>query len=330
MSAAQQWFGAPGLRSGCGFGALFLLLASLAFSQTAAPPAPPPPLSGGEPKAPAAAAPKAKLPPATKSCLPPTNYRVVAETKEAVTTRGSATLPARFLLAVDQDTRVLLLLFTKEKLEDIELLGYQPVLPADFPFADQLPQDQALIALRRCSCAQGWKLWIALTVGFSEAVRPKLTLSNSLFVFRESDDGNQRSRLLAETFPEGTELTVDDINTDYATEIVVQYFPKFSPPAQGAGVAPKFSSLLKMWQVDGEGLLHPVPLDNVMADIPRGATGAEMVLGDYRHSPEVLYTEQRIPAARGATVIRRSYDWDDASKRYVLRDITKTQEITIR
>lgn len=249
--------------------------------------------------------PEAKSQPACRTIK---DYRVLAE--RPVRTGKQA-------LATDPDHRVVLLSVTEGgRIGEMEPLGYEQAA-SDFPFQASLPKDEALMLLRRISCSdQNWTVWIAQTLGFQQPPRPKgmASLASHLFVFREGDAA-AKNPVLAETFREITDLTVDDVNGDQRPEIAVQYADEDA------------SSWMKIWQVDQAGTLHPVPLDNLKHDLTSIPGQVDIGLGDYRHGGELLFTEQRFQTSKGWHITRRYYDWDDAKQRYELSEVVQSDEI---
>lgn len=236
------------------------------------------------------------------------DYRIVAE---------RTTRTGKQALAADADARVVLLsLAGGGRIAETEPLGYEQQAPSDFRFSDSLPKDEALTLLRRISCGnQNWKLWVAQTIGFEEvAQRKPANMVNHVFVFRDGNQPNSKP-LLAERFREISDFTVDDVNGDQKTEIVVQYSDE------------EAGTWMKMWQVDLSGNLRPIPLDNLKRDLTSVPGQVEIGLGDYRHGGELLFTEQRLQTSKGWHVTRRYYDWDGAKQRYELSEVVQSEEI---
>jgi hypothetical protein len=245
------------------------------------------------------------------SCAATENYRIVAERPTLKKVKQA--------LAVDPDGKVLVLFVGEgNKVQESEPIAYEQIMPADFPSGISLPKDEIVTGLRRFSCAQeGWRLWIVATLGFEQAEPGQYRPGNFVRVFRQS--GQEVKPELEEPVHDLTDLTVDDVNDDQLTEIVFQYT---EPGPREA------STVLQMFQVKQDGTLRPVSLDNVKRDLIEGGQQVEMGLGDYRHGEGVLYTEQRIPIAKGWRVVRKYYDWNDETKRYELGEVVKTEELS--
>jgi hypothetical protein len=246
-------------------------------------------------------------------CAGVQNYRIVSE-------RSAGT--KKQALATDDDGRVLLLSLSEGgHVSDYEPLGFEQAFPADFPFRASLPADQVLMTLRRVSCAeQGWRLWIALTLGFEDVPRHKGVppLASHLYVFRQPAARDGEAMVLSETFREVNELVVDDINGDQRTDIAVLY--------ADAGAGP----WMKIWQVSDAGKIQAISLDDVKRDLAAAPGYVEIGLGDYRHGGELLYTEQRLPTSKGWRVTRRYYDWHNEKQRYELSEVVQTDETTLK
>jgi hypothetical protein len=239
--------------------------------------------------------------------------------------RTVATRPIRNgkqVIAVDADSRVLLLSLPENgSRSEVESLGYEQPLPADFPYASLLPADEVVTTLRRVSCAEArWKIWVALTVGFSPESRPhgSVPLTQHLIVFRNPAGPDGKPVLLQNSFREILDLTVDDVNGDQFTEIAAQYADSDDGP------------WMKIWQVDDNGLLRPIPIDNIKKDLTAVPGHVDIGLGDYRHGGDLLFTEQRLQTPKGWHVTRRFYDWDDARQRYQLAEVVQSEEITLK
>lgn len=226
----------------------------------------------------------------------------------------------RQALAVDADERVLLLNMSDTgHVTDFEPLGYEQPLSSEFPFRASLPPQQALLTLRRVSCAErGWKIWVALTVGFQDVPRRRAPLlASHVYVFRQPPVAADNPVLLNETFREVSDLIVDDINGDQQTEIAVLYTDADANP------------WMKLWQIDDSGQVSNISLDDIKHDVDSDAH-VEIGLGDYRHGGELLFTEQRVPTPKGWRVTRRYYDWDSGKHRYELAEVVQTDEITLK
>ncbi|HYG98622.1 MAG TPA: hypothetical protein VD837_05775 [Terriglobales bacterium] len=238
--------------------------------------------------------------------------------KEYRTLAEKAVRTGKRVLAIDADGRVLLLSIGEGgRVTDTEPLGYEQQPMPEFPFLGSLPKDQALMMLRRVSCADGkWKIWAALTIGFEQPPRQKgaASLVHNLLVFREPEP-DDKNPVLAESFREVVELTVDDVNGDQRTELVVQYTDEDA------------NSWMKLWQVHEAGKLRIIALDNLRNDLTGVPSQIEIGLGDYRHGGELLFTEQRIQTSKGWHVTRRYYDWDDATQKYELSEVVQSDEI---
>ncbi len=227
------------------------------------------------------------------------------------------------ILAADVDSRILLVSAPDSgATPDIEPLGYEQPVPSDFPYSNLLPKDEAVTTLRRVTCAdQHWKVWVAETVGFAPQetrTRGSVPLNDRILVFREPAGADGKPLLLDERYREILDLTVDDINDDQRTEIAAQYADAEQGP------------WMKIWQIADNGLLRPIPLDNIKKDLTAVPGHVEIGLGDYRHGGELLFTEQRLQTAKGWHVTRRFYDWDDAHQRYQLAEVVQSDEITIK
>jgi hypothetical protein len=251
--------------------------------------------------------------PESSPCATLTDYRTVA-------TRAVRT--GKQIVAVDPDGRVLLLSVPSSGSKpDVEPLGYEQPIPSDFPYSQLLPKDEAVTTLRRVSCTdKHWRIWIAVTVGFppEEARAHAIARPTSrLLVLRDPAASEGKPVQLDERFGENLELTVDDINEDQRTEIAAQY-------------ANDDGEWMKIWQVEGTGILRPIPLDNIKKDLTAVPGHVEIGLGDYRHGGELLFTEQRLQTVKGWHVTRRFYDWDDARQRYQLAEVVQSEEVTVK
>ncbi len=251
--------------------------------------------------------------PEAPACTTPNDYRTVA-------TRNVRN--GKQLIAVDVDSRVLLVSVPANgDKPEVEPLGFEQPLPPGFPYAELLPKDEALTTLRRITCTEKhWKVWIAVTMGFPpqdsrtrSAVRP----ATRVLVLRDPAANNSTPILLDEHFGESLELTVDDINEDQRTEIVAQF-------------ANDDGAWMKIWQIEPDGMLSLIPLDNIKKDLTAVPGHVEIGLGDYRHGGELLFTEQRLQTAKGWRVTRRFYDWDDARRQYQLAEVVQSDEITLK
>lgn len=265
-------------------------------------------LAMATPAAPQTSAPK---PPA---CTGVKDYRTVAT---------GVARNRKQILAVDSDQRVLLLSAPDSgAAPDVEPLGYEQAPPTEFPYSYLLPKEEVVTTVRRVSCTdRHWRIWVVETVGFKPPetrTRGSMPLSDRLLVFRDPAGPDGKPVLLDESFREILELTVDDINDDQQTEIATQY--------AGADEGP----WMKIWQIEDNGLLRPVPLDNIKKDLTAVPGHVDIGLGDYRHGGELLFTEQRLQTAKGWHVTRRFYDWDDTRQRYQLAEVVQSEEITVK
>ncbi len=245
------------------------------------------------------------------------NYRLLS-VRPGDTTKKQA-------LGVDTDGRIVLLTLDGDrKVSTVTPLGYAQIAPAEFDAHRLIPREEALLALRRLSDHSGrWKLWVALTVGFErvdQERRAAYRSYNFVRVFR--DAGNGPRLQTTRSFPDVTELLVEDVNGDGMTEIAVQYLEQ-SPMSP--------STWLSMYQVDESGHLHVVSLDSVEKDLDLGlARKTELELGDYKHGDKGLYSRQETVSEAGVLTLQKHYDWNIAKHEYVLVDVSKTLETVLK
>jgi hypothetical protein len=252
-------------------------------------------------------------------------FRIVSKrpTFDLATKRPYAETPEQ-AIAVDLDGNIVLLEFDKDGTRTIgRWLGYELIPPPDFPFTSSLPKDQVLFELKRLSCPERkWRLWIAATIGFAKSdlfeVEGLFVRHNFLYIFKDEPRG--RKTVLEKSYFQVEDLVVADINHDGITEIVVQ---------SGEETVTGAPLYLEIWQVDPDGNLQAVSLENVEneMDLPESRESV-MKLGSFRSGDGSLYTEQEVRDQRDGTALRvlKVYSWDKSKRRYNIDMIHQYEE----